>query len=216
MSDKTRLENARKPRGDYGRNLLDEMNAGTHARLSTWAFERLAAGPGLPHKDAHCLDVGCGGGANLGRLLALVPAGEVVGVDYSPISVEKSSATCADAIAVGRCRVLEGNVSALPLDDASFDMVSAFETIYFWPSLEQGLSEIARVLRVGGTLMVCCETDGYVPNEQRWEGANEHPELLRIYSVDEIEQTMRAVGLVPCGHERHAEEGWIVVFARRS
>lgn len=216
MPDRTRLENARKPQGDYGRDLLDQMNAGTHARLAAWAFAEMERLVGLPASDACALDVGCGGGANLLRLLERVPEGRVTGVDYSPISVEKSSATCAEAIAAGRCEVMAGDVSALPLSDGRFDLVSAFETIYFWPSLEGGLAEICRVMAPGGALMICCETDGLDLQGERWDGVNEHPDLMRVYATDEVERALRRAGLTPCGHARHPEEGWVCVFGRKA
>ena len=36
------------------------------------------------------LDCGCGGGANIKRLLKKCPEGIVKGIDYSPVSVEKA------------------------------------------------------------------------------------------------------------------------------
>ena len=38
--------------------------------------------------DARVLDCGCGGGANIKRLLKKCPRGIVKGIDYSPVSVE--------------------------------------------------------------------------------------------------------------------------------
>ena len=40
--------------------------------------------------DARALDIGCGGGANIGRLLERAPQGHVCGLDYSPLSVATS------------------------------------------------------------------------------------------------------------------------------
>ena len=35
------------------------------------------------------------------------------------------------AIKQGKCNVVQGDVSAIPFSDATFDYVSAFETVYF-------------------------------------------------------------------------------------
>ena len=43
--------------------------------------------------DAKVLDCGCGGGANIKRLLKKCPEGIVKGIDYSPVSVEKLEAS---------------------------------------------------------------------------------------------------------------------------
>ena len=44
----------------------------------------------------------------IARLLELAPKGRVEGIDYSPVSVKKSTAVNAKAIAAGRCQVQEG------------------------------------------------------------------------------------------------------------
>ena len=61
--------------------------------------------------DAKVLDCGCGGGANIKRLLKKCPEGIVKGIDYSPVSVEKSKKVNEAAIAEGRCAVLQGSVA---------------------------------------------------------------------------------------------------------
>jgi ubiquinone/menaquinone biosynthesis C-methylase UbiE len=45
-------------------------------------------------------------------------------------------------------------VSALPFPDSSFTKALALHSTYFWPSLEQGLRELYRVLSPGGRLAI--------------------------------------------------------------
>ena len=47
----------------------------------------------------------------------------------------------------GRLEVKQGDVSALNLQDNTYDLATAFETIYFWPGLEKCFSEVARILK---------------------------------------------------------------------
>ncbi len=84
----------------------------------------------------------------------------MTGVDYAPTSVDASLSFNARVIAQGSCRIVEGDVMALPFADASFDVATAFETVYFWPDIRRSLSEVARVLRRGGTFMISNEVDG--------------------------------------------------------
>lgn len=49
---------------------------------------------------------------------------------------------------------MEASVDAMPFPRSYFDVVTAFETIYFWPDLEDGLREMLRVVRTGGRLVV--------------------------------------------------------------
>ena len=102
------FSNTRKPQGFFGRLMLAGMNGGSHAAMATWGLEIID----IP-QTGEILDIGCGGGANIARLLARSKASKVTGVDYSPVSVAKTSKVNADAIAKGRCEVLEADVAAL-------------------------------------------------------------------------------------------------------
>ena len=100
-----------------------------------------------PAPDAMVLDCGCGGGANIKTLLKLCPNGKVQGIDYSAVSVEKARKVNARAIAAGRCTVQQASVAELPFKAEQFDVVTAFETGYFWPELAQNFREVYRVLK---------------------------------------------------------------------
>jgi len=126
------------------------MNIG-HARLHRWGLEAA----GIQPRDK-VLDVGCGGGRAIARILAQTRR-EVAGVDHSPEAVETTRRLNRSAIASGRLRVLEGSVDHLPFRDGFFDVVTAFETTYFWPDLQAGLIEIRRVLSPGGRLVITNE-----------------------------------------------------------
>jgi len=121
------FENTRKPEGFGGKIMVAMMNVG-HSAVAQWGLQFLNAAT-----DAKVLDCGCGGGANIKRLLKKCPEGIVKGIDYSPVSVEKSKKVNEAAIAEGRCAVLQGSVADMMFADDWFDAVTAFETVYFWP-----------------------------------------------------------------------------------
>ena len=148
------FENTRKPQGFGGKLMAKMMNSG-HAKVSQWGFSNISAKP-----DAKVLDVGCGGGANIATWLDKCRNGHVTGLDYSEVSVAESQELNAAAIKQGKCRVLQGDVSAIPFSDEVFDYVSALETVYFWPGLKKCFSEVNRVLKSGGTFLICNESDG--------------------------------------------------------
>ena len=133
-----------------GRLTLRSMNL-WHTPLHRWGLA--AAGIGA---DSRVLDVGCGGGGAVRRILRLTRA-EVGAIDHSPAAVELTRRLNAAAAASGRLRVIEGSVEALPFRTGYFDVVTAFETVYFWPDLEAGLRETARVLGPGGRLVIVNE-----------------------------------------------------------
>ena len=146
------FENTRKPEGFGGKLMVAMMNVG-HSAVARWGLQFLNAAP-----DAKVLDCGCGGGANMKRLLKKCPQGIVKGIDYSPVSVEKSKKVNEAAIAEGRCTVLQGSVADMIFADDWFDAVTAFETVYFWPDLTRCFREVYRVLKVGGTFLICNES----------------------------------------------------------
>jgi ubiquinone/menaquinone biosynthesis C-methylase UbiE len=131
------------------------MNGNSHAMLAKWALSSVTI-----NDDSRVLDIGCGGGGNIARLLQLCPNGFVAGIDYSPVSVKKSIEVNAAAIARKRCDVKEGNVASLPYGDEEFDLVTAFETVYFWPTIEDSFRQVLRVLKPGGRFVIVNEADG--------------------------------------------------------
>ena len=60
----------------------------------------------------------------------------------------------------GKVEILEGNVESLPFNDDTFDIVTAFETVYFWPNIEKSFGEVKRVLKPGGIFMIGMESNG--------------------------------------------------------
>jgi ubiquinone/menaquinone biosynthesis C-methylase UbiE len=98
------------------------------------------------------LDVGCGPGVTLELLAQRATAGLVAGVD--PSEVMREQAARRTATAPGRVEVRAGTADALPYPDGSFTTVCALHSVYFWPALEAGLREIARVLAPGGRIVL--------------------------------------------------------------
>lgn len=196
------LANAANPAGEYGAQLLARMNAGNHERLSQWAFAQMSMRDDIDiPKAANMLDLGCGGGANLMRLHCLRPAGTVRGIDHSAVSVAASLETCAALVDQGVCAVVQGDVASLPYADASFDLVTAFETVYFWPDFPAALAEARRVTAPGGVILVCNEVGG----------AAESPDWahdLPVYSASDLEEALAKAGF---SHVETAQEasGWV-------
>ena len=142
------FENTRKPVGLGGKIMVAMMNLG-HSPVARWGLRFLEL-----TLDAKVLDCGCGGGANIKRLLKKCPEGIVKGIDYSPVSVEKSQKVNEAAITEGRCAVLQGSVANMIFAGDWFDAVTAFETVYFWPDLPQCFREVYRVLKPGGKVVI--------------------------------------------------------------
>lgn len=145
------LQQCRKPSGALGRRLARAMNIG-HSALTDWGLSHVSVGPA-----DRILEMGCGGGRTIQKLARMAPNGHVTGLDYSPASVSVAQEINADAIAAGRVTIELGSVAALPFDDRAFDLVTAIETHYYWPNLQDNMREILRVLKPGGTFALIAE-----------------------------------------------------------
>jgi ubiquinone/menaquinone biosynthesis C-methylase UbiE len=104
--------------------------------------------------DWRLLDAGCGPGRELRQMAALVPRGEVVGIDLAAGMVKTAHAS---ALAHGydNCAFFQADVGALPRSFARrFDLVYNCLAHHHYPSPEAAALEALRVLRPGGLLCV--------------------------------------------------------------
>ncbi len=95
------------------------------------------------------LDVACGTGV-LAAALSRAGAAKVVGLDFVPEMLAVARRKFADE----PIEWVEGDATALPFDDGSFDVVSIGFGLRNIPAAERALSEFRRVLRPGGRLVV--------------------------------------------------------------
>jgi SAM-dependent methyltransferase len=142
---------------DYAAELLGYDRAEL-ARLpgeSTASF----AGVANPHRmgplgaGAVVLDIGCGAGMDL--LLAarsVGPGGRAIGVDMTEAMVERARAS-ARAAGLDNVEVRLGDALALPLDDASVDVVISNGVLNLTPDKAVAYGEVHRVLRPGGRFL---------------------------------------------------------------
>ena len=106
-------------------------------------IENLSLGPGM-----RILDAGCGTGEALHWLLeATESAGEVVGIDLSAAHVNTASRRTSP-----RIRVLQADLSNVPLPSSSFDFIWCVNTINHLHDPVAGVRRLATLLRPGGRI----------------------------------------------------------------
>ena len=199
------FSNTRKPEGFFGKIMVNGMNGGGHEAMANWALSSVQI-----KEDSHILDIGCGGGANIARLLQRVPKGMVQGVDYSPVSVAKSKKVNAKAIDEGHCQVQEANVAQLPFEENTFDLITAFETIYFWPDIEHCFGEAKKALKPGGQFVIVNEDDGLSGNNEKWEKLIEG---MHTYKPEEIRLHLANAGFHDINIQKNEAKHWLMATA---
>jgi arsenite methyltransferase len=100
------------------------------------------------------LDLGCGAGTDLLIAAQMTgPEGRVIGVDMTAAMLARAAASAGE-IGVTNVELHESLIEALPLEDASVDVVISNGVIDLVPDKEAAFAEIDRVLRPGGRLQL--------------------------------------------------------------
>ena len=192
------FQNTCKPEGIGGKIMVNMMNAG-HSSMAEWGFTHIEI-----RNDYRCLDIGCGGGANVKKLLVKTPYGKVIGIDYSEVSVIKSSKINKAEIENKHCEILQGNVMKLPFRKETFDIITAFETIYFWPDINEAFKQVYRVLKVSGTFMICNESNGENSKEEKWTKIIQG---MKIYNSEQIKKSWEEAGFTDIKIHKNKKDG---------
>lgn len=203
---KDNVSQTRKPEGKLGKMMLNGMNSG-YAKMADWGLSHLTT-----IAPERIVDLGCGGGRNIGELLKKYPSAKGTAVDYSELSVEKAREYNKDLIAGGRLEVQQGDVSALTLPDGAYELATAFETIYFWPGLKKCFSEVARVLKAGGYFMIVNESDGTDAASLKFEKIIDG---MKCYTAEQIEAALKAAGYTKIKVDHHQSKPWLTVLAKK-
>ena len=167
--------NCAHPKGRMGRAMLKFMNL-CHAPLTNWGLSLVDIQDGWK-----MLDIGCGGGATLKRLLKRSQDAKVYGIDISEESVAKASEVN-KALIDKQVFVRQGSAAELPYEDGKFDLVTAVETVYFWPNLPNCMQEVHRVLKPGGHFAIMVEV---IDTDSKWTNVVEG---MTAYTPEQLKQ----------------------------
>lgn len=157
-------------------------------------------------------ELGCGGGRNIRALLRKYPAATVTALDYSKISVEKARSVNRKGLQAGRCRIIQGDVSHLPFENSAFDLVTAFETVYFWPGPTESFREVYRTLRPGGIFLIANESDGENSQDDKWLSVIDG---MRIFNQTQLTTFLTEAGFSEVVVKRNTKKHWLCALAIR-
>ena len=200
-----KIDQCMRPHGEEGFETIKNMNE-NHREISEFAFSLVNVG-----NSDKILDIGCGGGVNIEKFLKLT-SGNVDGLDYSEVSVRASVEQNQKAVDEKRCRIIQADVSDMPIDDEEYDLASAFETIYFWPDIEKSFKEVSRILKPNGQFMIAQGTDGNHPDDEKWLATVEG---MHLYTADELEEYLLNAGFSSVESKVKENDYILIVIARK-
>ncbi len=175
------IEQSRNPSGLVGKLLLNAMDM-AHGKVIEKALE-----PVHNKGDHQVLDIGCGSGYALKIMSSRFHHSDLHGIDISETCVKIAKLKNKKALNNNSFDIRTGDVADLPYADDSMDIVTAFQTHYFWPDIKQAFREIHRVLQPGGLFILCGDLYKMKYHLTKYQSMEEYPQLLKEWKFSEID-----------------------------
>jgi ubiquinone/menaquinone biosynthesis C-methylase UbiE len=175
----------RNPSGFFGRTVMARFFNRSNAAINQLTMRSLMLEPA-----DRVLEVGFGSGDLISHMAPVLTEGFIHGVDFSPAMVEVSEKRLASLVRAKRVELRCASAEALPYGDDEFTKACTVNTIYFWPDPTVSLSELARVLRGGGRLVV-----GFSPAasmRKMPKRVTQHG--FTLYEPDDLRRLLEAAG----------------------
>ncbi len=137
--------------------IVNSALAPVYAPLAEWITSRFD----LSENEGVGLDIGGGPGSLLVALSRLTPRMHWINADINPATVPLAVKRADEQGVAGRVSAIVADVHALPFREGYADVIVSRGSFQQWENLEQGLSEIYRVLKPGGTAFI---GRGFSPN----------------------------------------------------
>ncbi|MFK4567021.1 class I SAM-dependent methyltransferase [Enterococcus sp. UD-01] len=140
------LRQSKKPSGRLGLMMMRLWNK-VYLPLVQWSTHFLSL-----EKELVILDIGVGNGASTNYLHQTFRPARITGIDLAPTAIKEAGKHYPNL------QFAVMNVQQLDFSSESVDLVTAFQTHFHWEDLDQALTEISRILKTKGLLLLACET----------------------------------------------------------
>lgn len=159
-------------------------------------IERMSARSGISGETGHSMrvvDVGTGTGFVAAGLAPRVE--RMIGVENSPAMLRTARENL-DALGAENVELLQGDLSALPLNSGSVDAAFANMVLHHAEDPAAMVSEMARVVKPGGSVVITDE----VTHPYEWM-RHEHADVWLGFSEAEVAGLFERAGLVGYGYD---------------
>jgi SAM-dependent methyltransferase len=177
-------------------------------------FDRIGVGPGTK-----VIDVGCGAGRH--SFEAYRRGADVIAFDQDAAELDnvdillRAMAETGEAPTSASAETVKGDALALPFPDGSFDCVIASEILEHVPADDAAISELIRVLKIGGALVVTVPR--WLPERVCWMLSEEYHSNdgghIRIYRASELRSKIARTGMAfihsHYAHALHTPFWWL-------
>lgn len=193
---------ARRPRGWVARKTYGGVQGAPKGHEAV--FDRVLNVLGALEGE-RCLEVGCGGGRLLERVLAA--GARAAGVDHSPEMIHLTTKRNQGAVKAGALELKLAEADQLPWQDETFSVLLSANTFFFIEQPERALAEFFRVLSPGGR-MVMATVPGPLPapSLRNWWvymwGSQMH-----VYDDEEMRSMVQRAGFSDVAITRTVNEG---------
>jgi ubiquinone/menaquinone biosynthesis C-methylase UbiE len=147
-----------------------------------------------PRAADRLLDIGAGMGPAVVAAVTSVPQGKVFGVEPSRLMRTMLKLRRLTNRNRRRIEVLDGTAEALPLASNSIDTAWSVNTLHHWVDLEQGASEVFRVLRPGGKVLLIDGDFEHAEHTYQQSGRTDHDHLF--VDLDQVRAVLETCGFI--------------------
>ncbi|MFN5465997.1 MAG: class I SAM-dependent methyltransferase [Cyanobacteriota bacterium] len=169
---------------------VDEYRKLAELESEMWYFDALHRRIMFPLSPfygqvARLLDTGCGTGGLIRALRRANPQWHITGLDFSALA-------CSIARQTTDAEIVEGSITALPFEDASFEILTCADVLSHISDGNLALREFSRVLRPGGVLVI-----NVAAYQWMWSYHDDAVQTRHRYRRSELVRMVKDCGLIP-------------------